>query len=379
MRLVVVSSNYPGPHNLYGDVFVATRLKSYKEHFDVVVRGFNKTLPENMSYNYEGIDVELCNTLEGFYESINLLAPELLVVHMVQSEIVDFLLSLHIPLIFFSHGYDVLSWKRRLMNYTSVGAIPYLWSYVKENTRQLRKYRQLVDAASERKNIYFVFVSEWLKAAAIADLGKPILNSYVIPNGIDTALFQFKQKHEDLRKKIVILRSFRQHNYANDISIKAISMLSQKSFFNDLNFSIYGEGYLFPRLTASLKKFGNVSLHHHFVENKLIPSIYHKHGIMLSPSRLDTHGVSTCEAMACGLVAITSPVGGIPEYHTDNVSGFQISSAAQMAEKLEFLYHRPTVFTQMSLEAYRQVIQTCALKDTVLKEINLIKSCVATS
>jgi glycosyltransferase involved in cell wall biosynthesis len=375
LRLVVINSNYPAPDNLYGDVFVHTRLKEYKKKFDVMVVGYNSSLAFEKIYEYEGISVCLTNNLNQFYAKINEIKPQIIAGHFIEHQYFDFLLSLGIPLIVFLHGYEVLSWKRRLMNYTSLGALPYLWAYIKENRIQLNKFRKFVITANKRNNIHFVFVSDWLRKAAQKDVGAQFIHSHTIPNGIDISRFSFFSKDAGLRKKILILRSFKFNNYANDISIEAIRILSNKDFFNDLEFCVYGEGYLFVRLTAKIRHFKNVTLNNFFVENNSIPGIYRNFGILMCPSRLDTQGVSMCEAMASGVVPIASPVGGIPEFAIDSVSSFHISTPQEMADKIEYLYYNPAAFRKMSQQAREQIERKCSLTKTVLQEIKLIESC----
>jgi L-malate glycosyltransferase len=263
---------------------------------------------------------------------------------------------------------------RRLMNYNALGDLPYLFKYVKNNRKQLSAMKHFIEMANARENIKFVFVSQWIKNAAESDLGISISRSHVIPNGVDTTQFEYQKKSEDDRLKILLIRSFIARNYSNDLSVDAIIELSKKSFFRDLHFTIYGEGYLFKPLINKVKHFANVEVHNSFVENSIIPSIHKNHGIFLCPSRLDTQGVSMCEAMASGLVPITSPIGGIPEYATDQVSSFQVKTGKEIAEKIEYLYKYPDVFLEMSKKARLEIVNKCNLSTTVAREVELINN-----
>ena len=57
-------------------------------------------------------------------------------------------------------------------------------------------------------------------------------------NPIDENLFRYKPKTADLRKKILVLRTFMSRKYATDIVRDTILSLSRKEFFNELSFSI---------------------------------------------------------------------------------------------------------------------------------------------
>src|SRR5687767_10443208 len=98
VRLLVISADYPGPDNIYGDVFVHTRLKEYFKYFEVQVLGYNPHLSAVREYVYESIPVLVTNQLEEFYSKTNLIKPDVIVGHMVQHQYLNFLLSLNKPL-----------------------------------------------------------------------------------------------------------------------------------------------------------------------------------------------------------------------------------------------------------------------------------------
>lgn len=53
-RIVVYDVNYPSPDNLYGDVFVQSRLLKYKKHCDIIVLNHGK---KTSKYTYLDINV----------------------------------------------------------------------------------------------------------------------------------------------------------------------------------------------------------------------------------------------------------------------------------------------------------------------------------
>lgn len=374
MRIAIISDEYPRPDLIYGDVFVHARAKQYLKSAEVLVVGHKPTLPSDSRYEYESIPVVITPELGVFQDELIKYNPDVVVVHFMNQAYMNILLSLNKPLLVFIHGYEATSWVRRAMNYNAPGDLPYLFKYIKNNRKQISAMKRFMKAAILRNDIQFVFVSQWIKNAAENDLGISIVRSQVVPNGIDTNLFAYEEKIPNDRLNILLIRSFIARNYANDISVDAIIELSKKSFFEKLNFTIYGEGYLFRPLMNKLKHFSNVEIHNTFIQNNIIPSIHKKHGIFLCPSRLDTQGVSMCEAMASGLVPIASPIGGIPEYATDLISSFQVKTAKQIAEKIEYLYHHSDVFLSMSKQARREIIEKCDLTTTVAREVELINN-----
>lgn len=378
MKVLVITSSYPGPDLFYSDGFVHARVKSYQKYHMVKVIGVDTKLKSDRVYTHEGIGVHISADLKTFNVNLNSYDTDLIAIHFIHYSLIPLLLQVKKPIVVFSHGFEILSWKRRIMNYSKLTDLRYLLPYIHENRKQLSGMKALVNESNRSNTIKFVFVSSWLKGSAEKDLGENIKNSVVIPNGIDLNTFKFSQKNELHRKSFLLIRSFKAKNYANDISIEAILLLSNKSYFNSLNIDIYGEGYLFPLLTKKLEKFSNVRLHNYYLSQSEMPEVYKQHGIFLCPSRLDSQGVLMCEAMASGLVPITSPIGGILEYTENNFDSYHVLNAKEMAERIDFLFHNPKEFLSMSKQARISIEKKCQLDHTVQLELALFKSLTET-
>jgi glycosyltransferase involved in cell wall biosynthesis len=244
--------------------------------------------------------------------------------------------------------------------------------YIKSNRKQLQKLKKFINVSNTRQNIHFVFVSEWLQNSCESDLGVSILHKHVIPNSIDTDRFSFNMKNPEQRKKILAIRSFNARNYANDILVDVILQLSNKPYFSELSFSIYGEGYLFNNLTKKINQFKNVSLHNYFVPNESIPALHRQHGTFFCFSRLDSQGVSMCEAMSSGLVTFTNNVAAIPEFVEDGASGFVSNNIEEIIKSMDLLYQSSEVFFKISEQGSRSIEQKCGLSIVIPREVNLI-------
>ncbi len=374
MRLLVISDNYPGPDLIYGDVFVHARVLAYQRSVEVMVSGCDPNLKVARAFEYEGVRMHIAPSSKDFREVVHSFNPDVIAVHFITPMHLPVLLETGKPLVVFCHGLDVTSWRRRLMNYDGLGALPYLWKFIGENRKQLAAVRQLVKQATHRKDIQFVFVSRWLQAAAVQDLGMVVPNAHLIANGIDMNRFGFQPDVALRRNKVLLMRSFRARNYANDISVSAILRLSERPVFKNLEFTLYGEGYLFKPLTAPLRKFSNVVLHERFVPNTEMPAIHRAHGIFLCLSRLDSQGVSMGEAMSGGLVPVASPIGGIPEFVQEGISGFLVPDAVSAADRIAWLATHEEEFNKLSRAARQAVSATCDLSITSARELELMRS-----
>lgn len=369
MKLLILDENYPHPDNLMGDVFVHVRAKEYAKKHKVKVFSF---FHEPREFVYEGIDVEMFNDQEKLRAALNEFRPDRVLIHFYQSWMLELIIKkTTVPVIIWVHGYEALGWYRRLFNYSWYA--PVLLNYIKKNTWQQYQFRKMIRYANRTGQIQFVFVSNWMRRITEWDTLSKIKQRSTIANPIDTDLFGYKQKDPALRKRVLLLRSFGSNKYANDISAKAIQLLSAKSFFPELHFTIIGQGQLFKKITEPLKKFKNVELQERAVRQIMIPELHAQNGIFLCPTRQDAQGVSMCEAMSSGLVPVTSNNTAIPEFVTDRKTGFVTNNAQEVADAIELMYHQPELFQKLSQQTAASLKQICGLHTIVTKELNLIE------
>ena len=232
MKLLILDENYPHPDKLMGDVFVHVRAKEYAKKHRVKVFSFFHELGDLV---YEGIEVEMFNDVEKLAAAVKAFNADKILIHFYQSWMLEKIIKkITVPVIIWVHGYEALGWYRRLFNYTWYS--PVLLNYIKKNTYQQYQFRKMIRYANRTGQIQFVFVSDWMRRIAEWDTLSKIKQRKIIANPIDTDLFGYKQKDPELRKRILLLRSFSSNKYANDISAKAIQLLSANLFF--MNYSL---------------------------------------------------------------------------------------------------------------------------------------------
>jgi L-malate glycosyltransferase len=365
--LIIPCFGYPSPTDLYNSGFIHIRALAYKKagyEVKVFVPNFKNNSVDR--YNFEGIDVEVGNrsALDNILREYH---PDRLLIHFINVDIMNYLASIKfsIPSVIWIHGYEALSWHRIFFEYKNLKQFSYL---ILTNIRQLYKLRDFVER-SEGQNVMFVFVSNWMHRITTTDTFKQISNYRIIPNPIDSQLFRYIPKTTEARKHILLVRSFSSTKYANDIAIDAIVEMSKQPFFKDLNFTIAGKGLFFDKLTKPLQGFENVTLLNRFLTQTEI-SAYHKtHGILLCPTRMDAQGVSMCEGMMSGLVPVTSNNTAIPEFVTNDESGFLTDSSLEIASKIALLYHNPERYMQMSLKAHQHISRIAGDEIIIKKEV----------
>ena len=367
---LVLTNNYPSYNDLYRNGFVHTRVRAYQRE-GVNVDVFKLRMGEKLEYDeFENVDV-----LTGDQQALdNLLKTNQyssILVHFLDEEmwkVIEKYIE-HTKIIIWVHGAEIQPWYRRKYNYTTDKEL----SKAKKisDTRMLF-WKKVLEKPHE--NLKLVFVSKYFEQEVQEDLNLiiPEKNKTIIHNYIDTNLFNYIPKDIEQRTKILSIRPYASRTYANDLSVEAIFELSKKPYFKKLEFHLMGDGVLFEETLELLRKFSNVKITRCFLSHNEISTLHKKYGIFLTPTRMDTQGVSRGEAMSSGLVPVTNRVTAIPEF-VDESCGILADGddAHGLAKGIARLYENPELFQKMSEAAAKRVREQCGYQQTILKELNL--------
>jgi glycosyltransferase involved in cell wall biosynthesis len=105
--------------------------------------------------------------------------------------------------------------------------------------------------------------------------------------------------------------------------LKSILILSE--MYTDISFKIVGNGPLYPYVINFLKEkklFNKRVIVYGWVPNEKIPDYLNEIKFLILPSYSEGLPTIILEAMACGTIVISSPVGAIPDIIKDGKSGF---------------------------------------------------------
>ena len=369
--ILVVTPTYPSYQNLYLSAFAHARNKAYIEqglNIQVAVVG---DYWYSMTYEIEGIRV-----YKGPAQDLSRLIQKkqyaVIVTHFVDSRFFSIFREnvTDENLIFICHGpettFEILQDLVRPYESEPLTELPDF----SENKKDIKEF-------ADKDNVDWVFVSDWLKNASEKLMGFSFRHSHVISNYINEDLFCYKEKDPGDRKKILTIRKFdniRVHSL--DIVAKTITELSKRPFFEDLHFCLIGDGDYYDELVEPLKGFDNIEFHRTFLPQKEIAKLHSQYGILLLPSRHDSHGVSMCEAASSGLAVVASDVTG-NAYFLDDEHNHTLAPPEDPrahADVIERLYYNPDEFLQISKRISEHVHKVCGKENTILREIALIQS-----
>lgn len=292
--------------------------------------------------------------------------------HSPAPDTIDALLA-HIPTIRLAvwfHGYEVRDYRRLAGNNTSQELAAIRGSRDELNRARFAAAARLFadDAAT------VVFISEFQRQLAGQDIGATPRNWRVIPNHIDAEIFQPRVRQPEEATDLLLMRSFSERNYGNDVALRALEHLAGEPWFAKLRITVRGFGRHFCPETDKLRTFGNVTVEERYSSPIEMAAAHHRHGVYLCPSRFDTQGVMLGEAMASGMVTITNPVAAIPEFTDADCSLLpRAEDPWAFAAAIRHLVDNPDLMPHMSTAAAERVRQQCGHDATIGREIELIK------
>lgn len=205
-----------------------------------------------------------------------------------------------------------------------------VWPRGKGGSQVLRFFSRHYRLLPPSSSFHFgqaIFTSHYLKELA-EKLERPMSHAAVVPWGIDTSRFSFKQASS--QKPVRLLYAGQILPCKNiDIAIKALAILKLDHGHNDLSLTIVGED---PYDPTSRKSFylsylrdlvGNYCLQENVrfsggTERENMPAIYQSHDILIFPAVNEgASSLALLEGMSCGLGIVSTSTNGISEVLRD--------------------------------------------------------------
>lgn len=219
-------------------------------------------------------------------------------------------------------------------------------------------YREYKKRLLQQCDIQYVAPSRWMKSMWTAS-GLTGKAPRVIPRGVDLDLFHPKNKQlaklacsfSPDEKIIMFSAQFGLDNPYKDgkTILKAVDILKKKSK-NKVRLVVLGG-------QQGQAKHNDVFFNTGYLaeETQLVP-YYQAADILVHATRADTSSLVTIEAMACGLPAVVTDVGGVPELVDDGTTGFVVPprDPLSLAEKIQLLLANEQMLDSMARESRRR-------------------------
>jgi glycosyltransferase involved in cell wall biosynthesis/spore maturation protein CgeB len=370
-KKLILTNVYPSSSALYRNGFIHSRVKGYE---DAGVRCEVFCLNPRAtphSYEFEGVDVHVggAGDLRRFLAQQ---AVDHVLVHFLDAKmwpvVADYAKSGRVTV--WIHGAEVQPWYRRDFNYSTEAERSEAQAL--SETRMSLWREVFVDI---HPNVHFVFVSQYFAEEVMEDVGIRLPSSRysIVHNYIDTQLFNHVEKTPEQRFKLLSIRPFASRKYGNDLTVESILLLSCEDFFGELDIRIIGDGVLFDETLEPLRKFSNVKIERRFLSRDEISAIHKDYGLFITPTRMDSQGVSRDEAMSSGLVPVTTAVTAIPEFVDESCGILAAGEDAEgMAAGIARLVRNPQDFVSLSAAAARRVRRQSDYARTIGAELDMV-------
>ena len=256
-----------------------------------------------------------------------------------------------------AHSFDCDRWK------TGCGSCPDLTIYPeikRDGTAYNWEKKQRI---YQQSKLYVTTPSQWLMDKVKESILSPaIMESRVIPNGIDLSIFHPVDKQyarRELRiateeKVVLFIANGIRKNLWKDYKMMrtAVALVSAKLPKERILFIALGED-------SPPEQIGNSTIRFipYIRDPKLVALYYQSADVYIHAARADTFPNTVLEALACGTPVVATDVGGIPEQIEHGKTGFLVSvgDAVTMANFIQILLENQNINQQMSELAVKTV------------------------
>jgi glycosyltransferase involved in cell wall biosynthesis len=368
---VLVVSEYPTYEDRYRLAFVHARVRRYRQAgLGVDVFRMRRGAPTDR-HELEGVEVTT-GSGAALRQALRSGRYRTVVAHFLAPATWEVLREFRheLRILVWVHGGELQPWHRRAFNFVTPEEVE---AAKPASDARVAFWQGVVD---ETDPPHLVFVSEHFAREAQEDLGRtlPPARWSVVHNPIDTRIFDYRPKPAAQRHRILSIRPHASRVYANDLAVRAVLALAEEPWFDELDIRFIGDGPLFEETMAPLRGLPGVQIDRGFLSQHEIAELYREYGVALLPTRSDTHGVSRDEAMASGMVPVTSAVAAVPEFVGPD-EGFlaPYDDHRGLADAIATLHREPETFLRMSAAAARRVRRQADADLVIPQELALIR------
>lgn len=157
-------------------------------------------------------------------------------------------------------------------------------------------------------------------------------------------------------------------NKNHQIIIRAMAKLRDRN----VHYAIAGVGEMKDKLLRIANELGVVDQVHLLGYRRDIPELNHSVDVFCFPSRREGLGLSSVEAMACGLPLVTSNVHGINDYSDNGVTGYKCDpdDADNFAKSILLIKEDRSLYKK--IEEYNKVLAQRFRVDRIIAELRRI-------
>jgi glycogen(starch) synthase len=181
--------------------------------------------------------------------------------------------------------------------------------------RLLTRHYKLIPPTQPLNPAQSIFANRYLKDIAV-QLGKSSPDASVVPWGIDTSRFPYKEQKGQKSCRLLYVGQIKPHKGLENV-IKALELLNLEYGYHDLSMTFAGDEKSSPHYVTHLRNLANTvgvrnSIHFNGLTSRDdMTGLYHSHDILVSPSSCEaSSNIALLEAMSSGTAVVSTVTGG---------------------------------------------------------------------
>ena len=370
MKIAIITSRYPEKNNPYNHMFVHMRcveMIKQGENIEVFV-------PSNISerYIYDSVTVnkmpskEIVKRIQG----IDVLYLHLLNIYPFNkvngSPIYKYIIDNKTPFAMYVHGSEVQRYTSRMYEFRF--KITDVLKWIKKDIFVIPIMKRFTRKTIKNRNAMFIFPSKWMKEEMERNLNCSISRYKIIPNGIDTEFFAYRNQYEN-RYKLLTIRSLSGKVYDIEKTVNVMSHLPEQ-----FTLDIYGEGvYLnqYLKLIQNKNLTERIQIIPTFIGKEKMKNIFKKYSAFISTTKIDSQGITIMEAMSSGLLGINTNNSSKKEFFNDLSNSVLGNDPKEIANKINKVCNNPDLYEKITKKG-SESIKKINIAITVKKEIKAL-------
>jgi hypothetical protein len=222
----------------------------------------------------------------------------------------------------------------------------FLMYYIKPESAYLQRLKDKVDQ-TYLMALKKITISSWLKRLIEESFGQQVVG--LLPDFIDTNKFYFEKDKDWSAKKFTILMPYRGIKWKGEINgLKSLEIVHNR--YNDSIDVIFFGPNKPKRLPPWISFYKTPS-------DDELRNLYNKAHIFVFPSWVEGWGLPPMEAMACKCAVVTTDVGGVPEYATNNQTALVVEprNTKMLSEAIIRLLDNKQMAKKIAENAYLKI------------------------
>ncbi|MCK4497082.1 MAG: glycosyltransferase family 4 protein, partial [Candidatus Aenigmarchaeota archaeon] len=238
---------------------------------------------------------------------------------------------------------------------------PPLWFHYHhiENETQMRIFKSLPKYADG------ITVDTDATLVGLEKLCPDVKGRYVktIKIGTDTDLFKPDKADMKIRNSlgigkndiVVLFVGHLIHRKGIDILMESWKNVCKD--FKNAHLILIGRGPLESLVKRYKETYGNIHIVPYVPTQKDLAKYYNISDVFAFPTRLEGHGMTAAEAMACGMPVVTTNAAGVRRFVLDGKTGYKVNidDVKQFTEKLKILLSDDSLRKRMGRAARRHI------------------------